>query len=926
MTDQLIVSDGATLISTGRIQVGWLGDGEMIVKDGAKIVHYGTGASPNQNNTVNFVVGDSRNSFNAGNGRVVFDNSTGNELRSITVSYCADGEMLLTNGSVITSFTGLFVCENSSAASTKGTITIEKGSKLQTTDIYLGQKASSTATINLNNGTLTGGHLWSGGNNTQSTINMVSSTLSVGDVNLTNLGSGPSTINLGGNNTVKFASLANVSNAKFNYFASSTGLANIAVTGVADFGSIIDVGLSYAATVIPDSSYTLATVGGTLTFTSGASNLFDVAAAGQTITATLKSGLEFTGAASATGWYNPGVLEKDEQGMHTVTLSLSGVTEANRESLLEAINSGNMALYSGNKYSWDAAGNLVSAEYVNNGGKTGLNVWDFSTLDGSLGTIQVTGVNWGDQAAYDQVVEMPVSTTNYNNFISQDQAVSHQVPVQLSGAGYSLSNTVQVYGHTALVDGAATTVAAKTTDFAIRIGGTGSSFDGDLDQLIISGGATVNASGRVLVGDKGDGELRITDSTLNLSGGNACHLMIGDARAATGLGNGRMIADNSTITVAGSLGVGYMANGKLDLLNGSSLTVGGNFKISENSGLSSTITGMIYVDSTSGITINGGSQTLIADNQNAVSDLNLDGGSFASNNTGNFNIGVYAGSRGQVNIGNGTNFSAVHQVQVGSASNTGIGKLNIVGGENTLLLNNGLLVGNGNSESSVNFYADNTGLSNLQVKGTASNFNGKLTVGQAGGMVAMDSKQFQIVSALDGSSFSNAPTSGNDDLWTLAADAGNTTLTASLNEAMKLDGSGQVKGWVELKADPDSGSLDNLAATLKISGVTNSQSLVDWLNEGSYLPDTALLETDLTVASYDPAKDVYSLSNLNFDEAGTTFLVFDLTGYNNDYLATASVLSASLGESDKSVPEPSSWLLLSAGLLGLYACRRKRQN
>ncbi|MDO4585469.1 MAG: PEP-CTERM sorting domain-containing protein, partial [Planctomycetia bacterium] len=614
------------------------------------------------------------------------------------------------------------------------------------------------------------------------------------------------------------------------------------------------------------------------------------------------AGEEFQSTPASTGWKT---LDGGSQVLQQVTLALSGGDATSYQTLVAAMNAGQVEGVNYGKTHFTLNGNAIQYEVLTNYAGRGYTAWDFSTVASG---VQVAGVTLSDGGDFDYRDATP-GAISYNTW-AESAGASHLHPARMTGGTFTDSEIVQVFGHSLYITGTGTKLEATKGERSFQIGGEGSSFDSLVDRVVISGGANLTTKGRLQVGWYGDGELLVTDSQLNL--GN--HLIVGDSRDTPGKGKGRAVFDHSTVTAPGTFTVGYFADAEVILQNGSSLTFDGGLNVVETNSFSTPLTGTLQIQDGSSLSV--ANQIYIGQATNSTGIVNLDNGTLTGRKTdGVATLGVASGAYGELNIGNGSTFNNTGRTLTLGNTNTSTGVMQVIGGENTIKTRTITINSTAGNVSSLNFLADNTGLSSIAATGAVS-LNNKVNVGLAGGMVAMDSNTYTLISGA--TSLSGVPTE-NFGLWQL--NSADNTLTATLNPDLELVNSPLNQGWIFLK-DTSGADPSTISARLVLSGLLPGEidNFVEWLNSEDYLGENADVTIDRILAAKDgDAENALLISNF-LNEVGEAYFAFDFSGFDTNTLLQSITLTGQ----PEGVPEPGTYVLLLLGALWLIREKRRK--
>lgn len=275
-----------------------------------------------------------------------------------------------------------------------------------------------------------------------------------------------------------------------------------------------------------------------------------------------------------------------------------------------------------------------------------------------------------------------------------------------------------------LVSGTGTSIIHGQNDF--RIGRNNGSFG----ELTVTDNATVvrNTGNFTQVGQESGstGVLNITNGASWTENGGTHQLHIGRQTGADGDADGTVNLDDGTLTLAGQLFLGANGTGRLEAVNGSSVSVANNIRVGDSG------TGNMLIDDSS-LSQTGG-DTIIGANNGSDGTLRvINGGSFTTAQT--VNVGDASGSLGRLYLENGAQMTkSGGTIQVGVAG-TGIAEFTGAGtlytqnaGNFNIGVNNGsdgsVFVGGGAS------VVRNTG--NFPIIGWNSGSSGQLIIGDGG--------------------------------------------------------------------------------------------------------------------------------------------------------------------------------------------------
>lgn len=912
--DSLTITGGATLKTNARVQVGWEGDGYLYVGEGSKIIKDG--------DVGRLIIGDSRDSHGNGKGKAEFVNSKDNVVHQLVVGYYADAELRMTDSSMTVDD---YFRMNESGSGTTSLLSL-KNSTLTVEQIALRfvDVSGGTATINLENSTLQ--HNGSEtvflayGRGAKATMNMVSSTITTSQLlrlgthwdNKTAFGNGLMNV-IGSENQISVGTLTAGSPAsRLSFLADTTGsYSQIKLTNGGDFteGDLITDNIvmpgfaQYAGFLFSDSHTLISTKSGTIKSVNGTSGVFDLTNSGTSIVATLTAGKEFQsseGTGMRTGWKT---ISGDSQSMELVKLTLAGGDDAAYDTLVTAMNAGAVDGVNYGKINFVRNGNTIEYKALTNYAGKSIVGWDFEAV--APAGVMVTDVN--HSATSFDYIDATAGTFEYNTW-AKEVGASHYTPVRMSGGTFTASDArMQVFGHSLYVTGEGTILDSQSWDegnHGLQIGGTGSRFDSLVDKVIVSDNAHVTSNGRVQVGMYGDGELLLTDSTMKLKR----HLVIGDSRLAPGQGNGRVVVNNSQVDSEewSSLTLGYQADGELILENNSTMSIQNNFYIAENTDRSN-IRGTLHVRGGSKLEIGG--NIILGQSTDSLGVVCLDNGTLIANNSkgGETILGDNVNTSAELHIGNNSTFTSRKPFSLGK---NGTGLMQVIGDNKVTVTS---LAINNQAGSRLNFFADNTGLTNITANGNVD-LKEKIRVGLAGGAVSLGKNSYTLISS--SGTISGVPTS-QDDLWILSSDG--KVVTGTLNSAFELKNTPLNKGWIYLNSDAE--SPQNFSARLVLSGLQDGEiyEFMDWLNSGDYLGELAEVSTSLLQAEVEEGSDDTLLVSQILNELGETYFAFDFSGFNPNVLLQSVTLQGQPG-----VPEPTTCILMLLGTLWIIREKRRR--
>ena len=921
--DSLTITDGATLRYSGRFQIGFLGDAVLNVTNGAKIVYDSADGR--------LVIGDSRDSKCNGRGLAVFEDSRddnedtfANTTYDLSVSYYGDGELRLTNSELLVD-RNINISEATSTAHTSGRLLMKNSTLKYGSLMRVGYGGTSSTLLAMEGSTLLsdGKTLDAGiGSANSAVMNLRNSNMTVGAVTLGKIYSGTNGqafLNfIGGGNTFTLGSLTVAADdSRVSFLADDSGmLSSGTVTGNANFQNSLYTGFVQHAGWLYDTSFDLLTAGGTISNVNGESGIFTLTNTGKKVTAALTPAKNLANASADTplsaGWVN---ITGEEQSIQTVTLSLTGGDTAARQALVSAMNAANAegTDYFQNSFTLSGDGNSLQYRVLVSRSGSAAAGFDFSQI---APNIQVTGFS---TAAGDyEYVEMTQTGSLVYADWTEENIPSNFHPARISGGKtvQTSDKIMEIYGHSLYVSGKGTTLDSRSggnSNEGLRVGGPGSSFNTIADRLVVEDGAKITSVGRVEIGMYGDGEFIRRDSSAKFER----HLVIGDSRENPKNANGRVLLDNSQVVLdsptsyPSSLTVGYLGkHAELRMINNSSILINeGNFRILEN--CENNGTASVYIEKGSRIESIVNTEWTFSSQENSSGVLNLDGGTIVKKD-GTVKWGDGANSNVEINAGNGA------VLQILPANNTLMGydtstvQLNLIGGENQVEIKNLKINA---AKSDLNFYADDTGLSTVALTGTPQ-LNGKVNVGLAGGLALMQEGTYTILTGVTDSAI---PASSS--IWTLTQSG--SSVTASLDPALKFTDTPLNAGWLELSPDPELQS-ETLTVELEVTGLEGEAeyaAFLDWLNTDGYLSENAEVETVSGNISLNDFSFImpYVLGN-------DGILAFDFSGYSADVLLNSATLTGiAAGGSGSGVPEPSTWILLVLGC-GFLGWTRKRRN
>ncbi|MDO4628481.1 MAG: PEP-CTERM sorting domain-containing protein [Planctomycetia bacterium] len=906
-----VASAKPTHMNPARLTAGaTFSDAERVEVFGHSLYVTGEGTKFNANKADHSLyIGGTGSSFDSYADRlVVTDGANLYTKARLLVGYNGDGDLIVKD-STLTSDMHIVVGDSRNNIGKAAGYAMFDNSTISVKDVFTSAYQGKGEVL-LKNGTnmTVGGQARIGEDLGSGILTVQNSTFTVNnELNVGHSGkSANNTLNLVGDVTVTAGKLGMRANSNVNILMDSTGeLGTIKTTrgDAVDFMNRLNVGLSQNAGLFTNKESTIVSAGGAiLNVSSDANDLFTLtlSADNKTLTAELNSAVE--NATGATGWKT---VAGDCQAPVWVTMTLTGGDVATYQSLVDAMNAG-IVKNLDNQYTFTLNGDQVTYDGFTNYRGDSVAVWDFSALASGVG---VSGVTLADR---DFTFKNIATDKTYSAWVAEANP-THENPALLNaGKTFNDANLVEVYGHSLYVTGAGTTFNANKNDQSVRIGGEGSSFDSYADRLVISDGATFTTKGRILVGYFGDGDLLVKDATVKV--GNV--LSVGDSREGGwgGKGRGNAVIDNSTVSINGTLTVANLADGEMLITNGSKVSSTANLNMSEgNSGYTSKLT----IQEGSSLSINGDMR--IAQNGASHAMINVNNGTLKGNKTegGYFEIGMGGNSRGEVYVGNGStlDLAGYPNLKVGRDNATGI--LEIVGGENAVKVG-AMTVNSAKADTRVTFLADSTGFSTMNLTGNAT-LNGHVQAGLASGLVTLDASSFDLMTTTGGTI--NAGTLADTSVWKMSVSGDSKTLSATLNPTLELNGTALNKGWVELLPGEEFIDRENVIAQLELTGVSDVQSFADWLNTENYLGENANVDVTMTTAEVQDGKIV--LKNI-FNELGKMFLAFDFSGYDlNAQLQSVSFIGATQGpSSDGNVPEPTTWVLLAFGVLGIVGVRK----